>query len=265
MNNIQLTKAIIPLAGLGTRMYPFTNSIPKSFIPIVKDNQFKPIFQILVEELLEAGIKKIALVINKSQEKFYSDFFKKLNNDIEKHIKYYYQEKQLGLGDAILCAKDFIRDEPFMLVLGDQIYKSFDSRSCTKQLIDTYNSINNNIISVMKEELNNIEKYGVFIGEKPQNRVYKITKILEKPSIEEAKKYNNKKSDYYIAFGEYILDKKIIKKLEEYKNNNPDKEIPFTEFLDEVYDELYCYIENGIMYDVGNINSYLNTIKELYQ
>ncbi len=265
----KVRKAIIPLAGMGTRMYPFTNSIPKSFIPIVKDNQFKPIVQILIEELVDAGIETIGLVINRNQKELYDTFFTKLedNKELINHIEYYYQDEQLGLGDAVLCAKDLINNEPFLLVLGDQFYTSFEENSCTKQLLDIYDRLQKNVISVYKTDLKNVEKYGVFFGKTINKGTYKITNIIEKPTIELAKSNNlfKNKNDYYIAFGEYIFDNKILKYLEKYKKKNPDTIIPFTEFINIVYDDIYSYITNGKMYDIGNINSYIDTIKDIYK
>ena len=263
----KVKKAIIPLAGYGTRMYPFTNSIPKSFISIVKDNQFKPVFEILVEELVGAGIETVGLVINKSQKDLYDKFFDKLEDkSLIKHVEYYYQEEQLGLGDAILCAKKLLDNEPFLLVLGDQFYVSHEGKSCTKQLLDAYDKLEKNLISVFKVELSEVEKYGVFFGKEIINNTYKITKILEKPTVSLAKKNNQfKKDDYYIAFGEYILDQKIIDKLDNYKSEHKGEIIPFTEFLEETYDDLYSFITNGVMYDIGNVNAYVKTVKELYK
>ena len=265
----KVKKAIIPLAGLGTRMYPFTLSIPKSFIPIVKDNQFKPIIQILVEELIDSGIEKIGLIINKNQKELYESFFSKLEKGTEylSRIEFLYQEKQLGLGDAILCAKKMINEEPFLLVLGDQFYHSNSNKTCTKQLLDTYEKLKQNVISVYKVDLKDVEHYGVFFGKTIKNNTYKITNILEKPSIELAKNNNRFKNedDYYIAFGEYILDERILKKLNDYKKNNKEAVIPFTEFLHEVYNDIYAYIVDGEMYDIGNVESYKETIKRLYK
>ena len=100
-----------------------------------------------------------------------------------------------------------------------------------------------------------------------QEDTYKITNILEKPSIELAKNNNRFKNedDYYIAFGEYILDEGILKKLNDYKKNNKEAVIPFTEFLHEVYNDIYAYIVDGEMYDIGNVESYKETIKRLYK
>lgn len=254
--------AIIPVAGSGTRMAPFTKAVPKSFIPIVKNHEFKPIILVLVEELLEAGIEKVILVIDKKDKEMYQKLF---NKDISEKIRYVYQIEKKGLGDAVLCASKYLKNERFLLVLGDQFYKSNTNISCTRQLLDVYNRLDNNIISVCNVKKEVISNYGIFFGS-PKKNIYKIEKIIEKPKLEEAVKYA-KNDKYYAAFGEYILDKKIILKIEKYKKNNPDaKDYPFTEFLDGIYgNNAYAFIPDGKMFDLGNVNAYRKTMVEYYE
>lgn len=263
-NTNKINKAVIPLAGLGTRMEPFTNSIPKSFIPIVKDNKFKPIIEILIEELLDSDIDTIILIINKSTKKLYNEFFNSLNNTIKNHIEYCYQKEPLGLGDALLCAKKCIKKDSFLLVLGDQFYQSHTNESSTQQLLNAYNRLEKNIISVCETDINNVEKYGVFFGNNINNDIFKVTKIIEKPSISQAKKINDN-DKYYIAYGEYIVDNKILEAIQDYKKKHNNQEVPFTELLEDTYNELYCCKINGTMYDVGNVESYIKTMNNYYK
>ena len=271
-----IKKAIIPLAGLGTRMYPYTKVVPKSFIPIVKDNVFKPIFLVLIEELINAGIEEIGLVINKETRTFYDKFFntdsidkrydKKLKTIYSK-IKFIYQVEPRGLGDAILCCEKFINNDDFLLLLGDQFYKSNTNESCTKQLLNEYNSFNRTIISVTKICPKDVSKYGIFFGNCNRENEFKVTEILEKPSINKIKLKKYDINNLYAAFGEYILNNSIIEKMKIFKNNYPNKEIPFTELLNECLNDnpTYAFIPNGKMYDVGNVSSYIETLKNYYK
>ena len=254
--------AVIPIAGNGTRMFPFTKAVPKSLIPIVKNNEFKPIILVLIEELLEAGIEKIILVIDKNDKQTYTKLF---DNSIKERIVFVPQVEKNGLGGALLCAKDLIKDNRFLLVLGDQFFKSNTSISCTQQLLDLYSKLDNVMYSVCKVNKNSISNYGIFFGEKTNKKYYKVNKILEKPTIKEGEKYS-KDDTYYAAFGEYILDSKILTKIEEYKKNNNEGECLFTELLDEIYrKKSYAFIPNGQMFDVGNINAYSKAMKEYYK
>ena len=261
-----LKKAIIPLAGNGTRMSPFTYSVPKSFIPIVKDNCFKPLVLILVEELLEAGIEEVYLVIEKNHKNLYDNLF--INYKFKGKIKYIYQEKKLGLGDTLTYFDNYIRDEEkYLLVLGDQFYSSNSHYSCTKQLITQYNKNPKHIISVCKKNINSVEKYGVFFCEKnKKSELVKINDIIEKPKKEVVKKKIDKNTTFYIAFGEYILDRKIIKEIKRLKANKDfEKELPFTELLMKIYGKnLYAFVPNGKMYDFGNIEAYQEAMDDLY-
>ena len=255
--------AIIPVAGSGTRMAPFTKVVPKAFVPIVKNNEFKPIVQVLVEELLEAGIEKIILIIDKKDKSMFKKLFYK---DFKDKVSFVSQLEKKGLGGAILCAKDLIKDDRFLLVLGDQFFKSNITSSCTAQFLEAYNKLDSIMFSVCKVDKKTISNYGIFFGDKKAKNYYKISKILEKPKIEEAEKYS-KNDTYYAAFGEYIIDKRILKRIEEYRKQATDgKEYLFTEFLDELYSkESYAFIPDGVMFDVGNIKAYKKAMVEYYE
>ncbi len=264
--NNEVKKAIIPLAGYGTRMKPFTNAVPKSFIPIVHNGMFKPVFLILIEELIDAGIDKIALIIDKKQEELYNNVLYNYDKKIIDKITYIFQEEKNGLGDAILCCTKFLKKDKFLLVLGDQIYSSNSEISCTKQLLNKYYEFSKLMISVSAVEEKLINNYGIFFGtEKINSDVYKIDRIIEKPSLNIANKIKKFDNKYYAAFGEYILDYKIIEEMLKYKRKfNNEVEIPFTELLNDAYNEIYGFIPNGYMNDVGNIISYEETMRKKY-
>lgn len=272
-----LKKAVIPMAGSGSRMMPFTRSIPKSFIPIVKDGMLKPIFYVLLEELYDAGVEKIALVIDKNQRKFYDDFFADKKDEkfskIYDSISFIYQEKPLGLAHALYCCKDFVGNDNFIFVLGDQFYASNSKISCTQQLVNFYNQNPTNIISVCSVNLNLVNKYGIFYGNKVLKNKFVISKICEKPSIEFARKNlfvkRGNKEKYFAAFGEYVFGSDIFARLNEIIVNNKktNGEFQLTDIFSEMAKdgEMYAFIPNGKMYDVGNVDSYIETMKKYYK
>ena len=254
-----INKAVIPLAGLGSRMRPFTNVIPKGFIPIVKKNKLVPMFYLLIEELIDAGISNICLIITKEQQKLYKSFFK--DNKYKENITFIIQSHAKGLGNAILQAKQFISNEYFLLVLGDQFYKSSINISCTKQLLNAYAKRYTPLVSVCPVAKEKIENYGIFFFDE---KTKKINKILEKPKISDIGK---QEKEYYAAFGEYILDPEILELMYQFSKNNSDCEIPFTEILNNYSNAFdnFIFIPKGKMYDVGNIESYLEMTKEYYK
>ena len=268
----KLKKAIIPLAGNGSRMYPFTNAIPKAFIPIVHDNMFKPVFYVLLEELFDAGISSIALVIDRSQEKYYNDFF---NNNpdykmkkIFSIIKFIYQDEKLGLAHALYCCKDFVLDDDFLFVLGDQFYVSKTGVSCTKQLLDFYEKKRKSVISVCSVYEKDVSKYGIFSGDRKISNNFSITKIFEKPTIKYAKDNLSFNGKYYAAFGEYILHSSIFDMIEKniISGNKKNGEYQLTDILCDIIknDEIYAFIPKGKMYDIGNVDSYADAMNKLY-
>ena len=265
--NVTIKKAIIPLAGNGTRMYPFTKNIPKAFIPIYKDGMLKPVFLIILEEIIESGIDKIALVINPGQKKIFKDFFTKDSNkylkNIYQKITFIIQKQQLGLSHAICSCNEFVNNEPVLLVLGDQFFKSNSKINCTKQILLEYQKYQKTIISVCKVSLDDVEKYGIFYGNIfIKNNEFIINKIVEKPEKNYA--LNNLYiNGYYAAFGEYIILPKLFNKMYELTNNSISSgEYPFTEIIDEYIkeNESIALIPSGKMYDVGNPKSYLKAM-----
>ena len=291
-NNQAIKRAIIPVAGDGIRMYPATKCIKKSFMPVINNNnEIKPMILYLVEEVVDAGIEKIALVIDKKDKKEYKRLFKKRSKksvrkklsdeqryyddrlkEIGNKIKFIKQKKKLGLGHAVYLCKKFSKKKPTLLVLGDQLYKSKSNTSCTEQFLKYYdNNYEDNVcVSVCSVPEKDINKYGIIFGNKAKsNNYYKVDKIVEKPTLSVAKKYKKKyniDNDYYAFFGEYIINKDVFDLLkrnikEERKENN---EYQITSVLEEIRNEkgINAFIPNGSMLDLGNVNSYKNSFIE---
>ncbi len=263
----KIKKAIIPVGGFGTRMYPMTKIIGKEFLP-VRDSlgTIKPAILILIEELIEAGIEKIALVLPKKYQKKYIEFFSndyidgfeedtiKLKKIFSK-ITFIEDKYQQGLGKSIKLCKKFINNETFMLLLGDQIYKSSCDKSCVRQILDFYYKKFLPIIPVCETKLDDVSNYGILYGKiwVDENSFY-IEKIVEKPSVKFAKEnlqmtHNNKKV-FYSIFGCYILEPSII-------NDDLNFSTSLCNYINK--NKSIAFIPNGRYFDIGNMKSYYDT------
>ena len=287
-----ITKAIIPVAGNGSRMYPITKLIRKAFLPIVdQDGIVKPALLILLEELDAAGIEKICLVIDRNDIEDYKNFFEKELSEelmdklspemlkyeakikrIGKKLEYVYQDEKLGLGHAVSLCEEFAKnDEYVLLLLGDQLYKTNNNENCTMQLLNSFEKNNKVTVSVFEIPLERVSKYGILSGKvNGKDNYFNVDKMFEKPDIEYAKeclytmKDNSKK--YYSVFGEYIINSEVFKKLRDNINNNYKEkgEYELTSVLDYVREKqgMIAFIPDGKMLDIGNVESYKNTLKE---
>lgn len=263
----KIRKAVIPAAGLGTRVLPATKAQPKEMLVIVD----KPALQYLVEELIASGIEEILIITGRNKDSIENHFdysfelektleekgkleLLKLVDDISKLANIYYvrQKKPLGLGHAIGCAEAFIGDEPFVVVLGDDIIYTDENKGeapVTKQLIDKYVELNGgNILGVQKVAEKDVNKYGIVKPLKTiDERTVEVENFVEKPSLEEA-------PSRLAALGRYVLEPEIFGYL---KNTKPGKggEIQLTDaILDMKTDKgkLYAYNYDGFRYDTGD-------------
>ena len=280
-------KAIIPVAGNGTRMYPITKCIKKSFLPVIDNGLIKPVILCLIEEVVKAGIEEICLIIDEDEQKDYDKLFNnKLSREVAsklspllleyesfiekigKKITYVYQKEKLGLGHAVSLCKSFANGDPVLLVLGDQIYKSNTNKSCTEQFLDNFAKTNKLSISVGEVDINNVSKYGILCGEvHDDNDYFIVSKMIEKPNaIDAEEKYytkvkNSKK--YYAVFGEYILTEDVFETLDDNILNHrlENGEYQITSAIDKVREEkgMIAFIPDGITMDVGNVKAYQDT------
>ena len=266
----KIRKAIIPAAGLGTRFLPATKAQPKEMLPIVD----KPTIQYIIEEAIESGIEEI-LIITGRNKKCIEDHFDKsieLEMELEKNkknellelvkdisdmvdIHYIRQKEPKGLGHAIRCAKTFVGDEPFAVLLGDDIVYN-EEKPCLKQLIECYEEYNTSILGVQKVDHKDVSKYGIVKGIKIENRVCKVKGLVEKPDVKDAP------SDIAIL-GRYIVTPKIFEILD---NTTPGKggEIQLTDALLKLLEEeaMYAYNFEGRRYDVGDKLGFLEATIE---
>jgi UTP--glucose-1-phosphate uridylyltransferase len=260
-------KCVIPAAGLGTRFLPATKNSPKEMLPLVD----KPAIQYVVEEAVNSGIDDIIIVTGRGKHSIEDHFdiafelehILKDNNDIKKleeirkiselaDIQYVRQKKALGLGHAILCAKKHIGDEPFAVLLGDDIV--FSKIPCTKQLIDKFKKYNSSIIAVERVPENRIETYGIIKYGKPiEDKLYPILDLVEKPKKEKAP------SNLGIL-GRYILTPEIFDCIEKTQKGY-GSEIQLTDSLRLLKEQqtIYGYEFIGKRYDLGNKMDWLKT------
>ncbi len=287
----QVKKAVIPAAGFGTRMFPATKVIKKEFLPIIdRDDQAKPIILKIVEEAIEAGIEEIGIVIQREDHGIFQEFFqappreelwKKLSpnkqeynlylQEIGKKITFLIQETQEGFGHAVFCAKTWVNNEPFLLLLGDHIYQSQEELSCGKQLLKAFAQTKQSLVGLTVTSGAMIHKVGCATGvwTKP-NRLLKVTQFVEKPELEYAKAHLRvsglSESDFLGIFGMYVLKPEIFEYLDqEITNNRRYKgEFQLTTCLERLREEkgMMGYLVKGQHFDVGMPQFYRQTIQD---
>lgn len=258
----KIRKAIIPAAGLGTRFLPATKAIPKEMLPIVD----VPTIQYIIEEAVQSGIEEILVITNSNKHCMENHFDRsyeleerlKESNKMEEYqliydvanmanMYYVRQKEPKGLGHAILCAKSFIGDEPFAVLLGDDIVMNKDGEPAMKQLMNAYDQVGATIIGVQEVPHENVYRYGVIEPtRKITGRRIKLSDLVEKPPIDQAP------SDKAIV-GRYILTPEIFEVLE---TQGPGKngEIQLTDALRNIMvsQSVYAYEFEGCWYDVGD-------------
>ena len=290
-------KAIIPVAGFGTRLYPATRVIKKDFFPVpCADGMVRPVILILLEELINSGIEEICLVLGSEEERNqYSDFFEhplpedhinKLNPeaqeyenhilDIGKRLHYVYQREKRGFGHAVYQAAQFAGNEPVLLLLGDTLYRSETNKPCALQMIEDYERYNRLMVSIHPIPLAEVSRYGILHGvwEDKDNTILNVTSMIEKPKASYAEEYlavRNKKGDkeYYSVFGQYVLTPEVFAQLHEdimQKEIDGDHvtEIELTSALEAVRKRsgMVGVRLRGKMFDMGNPNALSNTIQK---
>ncbi len=267
-----IKQAIIPLAGLGTRLLPFTSVLPKELLPI----NGKPGLEYILEECIEAGIKEIIFIIsNKKQaikKYFYNDvFFKKIIKKkkedqrlkheyskikkFKKMIKFVYQNSPRGTGDAVLKCQKFIKSRHFLMLLPDDL---IIKNNCSRSMIKVHGQNKSSVIASKLVKKNEVSRWGIFKIKKIYKRNFLIKDVIEKPSIKSA-------PSKYAVIGRYILPKKIFKIL---KNQKPGKngEIHITDAIRTLINQKNKFIGHvfaGKYLDCGTMEGYINSTKEI--
>ncbi len=272
---MRVRKAVFPAAGWGTRFLPATKAQPKEMLPLVD----KPIIQYAVEEAVAAGIEQV-IIVTSSQKRAIEDHFDlsyelehllEEKGDIEmlrqvRHISdlaqvaYVRQKEQLGLGHAVLMAKDLIGHEPFAVLLPDDVV--IGDRPCIGQLIHAYQQTHGSVVAVMEVPHEETSRYGIIAAERSENpldhgRLHKVTRLVEKPKPEEA-------PSNLAIIGRYVLTPKIFDKLEQ-TQRGAGGEIQLTDAIQAMMEEqgVYAYEFEGTRYDAGTTMGWLKASVEL--
>ena len=288
-------RAIIPVAGFGTRLYPATRIIRKDFFPIpCPDGKVRPVILILLEELVKSGIEDICLVLGSEEERMqYAEFFerplsdehlRKLspeNREYENHIlsigkrlHYVYQRNKRGFGHAVYQAVDFTHDEPVLLLLGDTLYRSKSNKPCALQLIEKYERYNQMMVSIHDVPLAEVSHYGILSGvwEDKDETILNVSAMNEKPKASYAEEYlgvrdKEGRHHYYSVFGQYILTPEVFEQLgknirQADEEHDMQREIELTTALEQVRQQsgMIGVRLKGEMFDMGNPTALSRTI-----
>jgi len=267
-----IKQAIIPLAGLGTRLLPLTSVFAKELLPL----NGKPGIEYILDECIEAGIKEIIFIISQKKlmiknyfynDKFYRDIIKRKKNPriiaeykkilkYKKMIKFVFQDKPLGTGDAVLKTKNFIKDKYFLMLLPDDL---IIKKNCSKSMISIYKKFKSPVMASMAVNINEVSRWGIYsIKNKIDNKNFIIKNVIEKPSKKDAPSTN-------AVIGRYILPKTIFNKL---INLKPGKggEIHITDAIQSLINDNNRFIGHnfsGKYLDCGTMKGYINSNLEI--
>ena len=267
-----IKQAIIPLAGLGTRLLPLTSVFAKELLPI----NGKPGIEYILDECIDAGIKEVIFIISKKKimikNYFYNDDFykkiiakkkeKRIKNEYKKILKYkkmikfVYQNKPLGTGDAVLKTKNLIKDKFFLMLLPDDL---IIKHNCSKSMIRVHKKYKSSVMASMRVDNKNVSRWGIYkLDKKIEKNNYQIKDVIEKPSIKSAP--SNK-----AVIGRYILPKKIFNKLLKQKPGKSG-EIHITDAIQSLINDNHKFIAHnfsGKYLDCGSMNGYIKSSLEI--
>ena len=262
-----IKQAIIPLAGLGTRLLPLTSVMPKELLPI----NGKPNIEYILEECLEAGIKEFIFIISKNKSSikkyFFNDvFYKKIikkKNDkriikefkkikkYQKMIKFVYQNNPKGTGDAVLKCRKYIKDKFFLMLLPDDL---IINKNCSKEMISLHKRTKGSIIATKRVDKKTVSRWGILAYEEKKKNYFRIKDVIEKPSIKQA-------PSNYAIIGRYILPSKIFFEITKLKPGQ-GKEIHITDAIKNLIykgEKFFGNIFMGKYLDCGTIDGYIQS------
>ena len=267
MDKKRVRKAVIPAAGFGTRFLPVTKAQPKEMLPIVDT----PAIQYIIQEALDSGIEEILIIIGRNKRAIEDHFDTSV--ELEQLLQQQGKKKQLdmvrkladvkihfirqkaprGLGDAVLCAKAFIGDEPFAVLLGDDIVYNPEN-PCLKQLIECYDEYQGSVLGAQFVPDDKVSSYGIVSGKKLSDNLYHVEGLVEKPAVGMA-------PSNLAVLGRYVLTPDVFEKLE---NTKPGagNEIQLTDALADMETDIYALAYEGIRYDTGDRLGFLKATVE---
>jgi UTP-glucose-1-phosphate uridylyltransferase len=285
----KIRKAVIPAAGFGTRLFPATKATKKELFPIVdRDGIAKPAILVIVEEALEAGIEEVIIVVQKNDlddfrflftEQISIENYNKLPPqsqeysrrllEMGRHVTFVLQTAQEGFGHAVYCAREAVGDEPFLLMLGDHIYRSGSDTTCAGQLLEAYQRHGQSLVGLRRTPEDQIGSFGTVTGVWLEGEsLLGISAFAEKPTPDYARTNLRvpgfPEGEYLTLFGQYIVKPKLFDFLKEHIENNVREhgEFQLTSTLDRLRQEdgFMGLVMNGKRFDIGRPEEYLETL-----
>jgi len=285
----RVKKAVIPAAGYGTRLFPASKAVKKELFPIIDRNgHAKPVILAIVEEALSGGIEEVCIIVQSADRELFEEVFKvqppieifnKLSRDNQKYCDYLLdighritflsQDAQEGFGHAVHCAREWVGNEPFLLLLGDHLYSSDIDISCTRQLLDVYERLDQSVVGVKVTPEEDIGQFGCVAGGwKETNSVLSIAEFAEKPDRDYARKHLRieglPENRFLTVFGQYVLKPQIFTYLDEHIRLNLRErgEFQLTSCLERLRQEdgFTGYVVKGHRYDIGTPEAYRETM-----
>jgi UTP-glucose-1-phosphate uridylyltransferase/mevalonate kinase len=286
----KVRKAVIPAAGFGTRLFPATKATKKELFPIIdRDGIAKPAILLIVEEALDAGLEEVIIIVQEDDLEDFRSFFKSqvsIENynklprhfqeyarrilEIGRRVSFVAQVQQEGFGHAVYCAREAVGNEPFLLMLGDHLYRSNTDISCAQQLLDAYQKHGSNLLGLRRTPAGEIANFGTVAGVwVDEQRLLSVTEFAEKPNLDYAR-LNLRvpglpESEYLTVFGQYVIKPQLFDYLEEHITNNVRErgEFQLTSALDRLRQEdgFLGLVMDGKRFDIGLPDYYLETLK----
>lgn len=285
----RVRKAVIPAAGFGTRLFPASKATKKELFPIVdRDGIAKPAILLIIEEALSTGIEEVCIIVQPPDLEAFRSFFSvqvSIENynklprhfqeyaqhlmDLGRRVSFVTQDAQEGFGHAVYCARDFVGNEPFLLMLGDHLYRSDTDLPCARQLLDVYDQHGVSVVGLKRTPEKEIVSFGTVTGVwvEPE-QVLSISEFAEKPTTEYARSKLSveglPQGEYLTVFGQYVIKPQIFDYLEEHIAHNVRErgEFQLTSCLDRLRQEdgFLGYLMEGTRFDIGLPDRYVETL-----
>ncbi len=283
-------RALIPAAGFGTRLFPASKATKKELFPVVdRDGIAKPAILLIVEEAIEAGIEEVVIVVQEADLEEFRCFFNEqisIENynklsprfqeyarrilEIGSRVRFVTQKAQEGFGHAVYCARETLGDEPFLLMLGDHLYRSTGESSCARQIVEAYQRSGTSVVGLRRTPESEIAAFGTATGVwiEPE-RLMTVTEFAEKPNADYARSNLRvpgfPEGDYLTVFGQYVITPRLFAYLEEHIRNNVRErgEFQLTSALDRLRQEdgFLGLVVEGRRFDIGLPEHYLETLR----
>ncbi len=284
-------KAVIPAAGFGTRLFPASKAMKKELFPVIdKSGRAKPAIMAIVEEAINAGIEEVCLIVQPGDTELFESFFQtppriehynKLSKENQAYcdallelgsrVSFVTQDVQEGFGHAVYCAREWVGNEPFLLMLGDHLYGSDEERCCARQVVEAYERVGHSVVGLKVTPIEQLSNFGCVTGAwREENSLLSLTEIYEKPDPEYAMEHlhvDGMDMDQFLTvFGIYVLQPQIFEFLERNITHNLRErgEFQLTSCLDELRktDGFSGYVVKGRRFDIGLPEEYRQTVIE---